>query len=415
MEIFDFIKKAPTAFHAAAEMKNILLSAGAKELKENEPWEIEKGTMYFVIRNDSALIAFLVPAGAKGFRVFAAHGDSPTFKIKENPEINVENRYVKLNTERYGGMIMSSWLDRPLSVAGRLLVRGDEGVETRLVNIDRDLLLIPNLCIHMNRKVNDGYTFNPQKDMLPLFGDNASAGKFMERVAEAAGVNKEDILGHDLYLYNRTEPVLFGDEEEFMASPRLDDVECALAGLMGFLAGKKEAFIPLFVMYDNEEVGSGTRQGAASTFLKDTVEGISEALSDTPAVLRQRISESFMLSADNGHALHPNFPEMTDPTNRPVLNGGILLKYSANQRYTTDGKAAAMLKLLSEEADVPYQIFFNRSDMLGGSTLGNISTAQIPFMTADIGLTELAMHSSYETAGVKDYEYMKKLAETLFS
>ena len=415
MELLEFIKKAPTAYQAVDEMRRMLKGAGAVELSETETWKLEDGGLYFLVRNDSALLAFRYLDSKEGFRIFAAHADSPSFKVKENPEIVVENSYVKLNVERYGGMLMSTWFDRPLSVAGRVIVKKDGELKSLSVNVDRDLLLIPNLAIHMNREANDGYKYNAQQDMLPLLGGIESKGRFMEIVAEAAGVPAEDILGHDLYLYPRVTPVVWGADGEYISAPRLDDIECAYAGLSGFLAGKKAENIPVFCMFDNEEVGSGSIQGAASSFLQDTVLRISEAHGDSEEDRVIRIRKSFLISADNGHAVHPNHPEKTDPTNRPKLNGGVLLKYSANLRYTTDGKSAAMFREICKEADVPVQIFFNRSDMMGGSTLGNISLMHVPVHSVDIGLAQLAMHSSYDTAGVQDYGYMEKMAETFFA
>ncbi len=418
MELLEFLKKTPTAFHAAAEIEKILTAEGAVKLSERENWNLEYGKTYFTVRNDSAVMAFCIPADAnamhKGFRVFAAHGDSPTFKVKENPEMVVEDKYVKLNVERYGGMIMSTWFDRPLSVAGRVIVTNGDALESKLVNIDRDLLVIPNVAIHMNREVNSGYDYNAQTDLCPLYGGREAKGTFMKSVAEAAGVEEKDILSHDLFLYSRTEGTVWGAENEFISAAKIDDCECAFGGLKGFLQARKAHHISVFAMFDNEEVGSQSRQGAGSTFLADVLARISESLGDTASAYQMRVADSYMISADNGHAVHPNHPEKTDPTNRPVLNGGILLKYSANQRYTTDGFSAAVFKSLCEKAEVPFQIFFNRSDMLGGSTLGNISTSQVSFSTADIGLAQLAMHSSYETAGVKDFDYLVRFTEVLF-
>lgn len=415
MELLDYIEASPTIYHAVENAKAELLKAGAAELFETESWQIETDRTYFVRRNGAALIAFKVPSGSKGYRVFAAHGDSPTFKIKENPEIVVEDKYVKLNVERYGGMICSSWFDRPLSVAGRVIVMGACGPEMRLVNVDRDLLVIPNLAIHMNREINDGYKYNAQVDMLPLYGGTGAKGTFMRLIAETAGVREEDILAHDLFLYTRGKAHTFGAEQEYLCGPRFDDLECVAAGLEGFINAPKEKHACVFCLFDNEEVGSGSRQGAASTFLYDTLMRITEALGENHSQYVQRVADSFMLSADNGHAVHPNHTEKTDPTNRPVMNGGVLLKYSANQRYTTDGVSAAFFKNLCAIAGVPFQIFFNRSDILGGSTLGNISTTQVPFATVDIGLAQLAMHSASETVGAKDYGYMEKLAEALYA
>jgi len=414
-KLFRFINDSPTAFHAVANMRIRLHDAGAVELFENEAWDIQANQIYYVARNGSALIAFSIPEGLKGFRVFASHNDSPSYKIKENPEITVEGQYIKLNVERYGGMIAPTWFDRPLSVAGRVVVKRGNGFASRLVKVDRDLLLIPSVAIHMNREINDGYKYNPQVDLLPLYGGKDSKDTFMKIIAEAAGVAPEDILGHDLYLYTREPAAVWGGQSEFFSAPRIDDLECTCAGFEGFLSADRAEHACVFCAFDNEEVGSATRQGAASTFLKDTLQRITEALGESRTDFLRRVSESFMISADNGHSVHPNHAEKTDPTNRPVMNGGILLKYSANQRYTTDGLSAAILKDLCRTAEVPYQIFFNRSDMAGGSTLGNLSVIQVPFNTVDIGLAQLGMHSAYETAGVKDYAYMEKLAKTLFS
>jgi len=414
-KLFRFINDSPTAFHAVANMRVRLHEEGGIELFENEEWNLKRNQIYYVVRNGSALIAFSVAKELNGFRVFASHNDSPSYKIKENPEITVEGQYVKLNVERYGGMIAPSWFDRPLSVAGRVVVKRGKGFSSLLVKVDRDLLLIPSVAIHMNREINDGYKYNPQVDLLPLFGGKDSKDTFMDIIAASAGVKKEEILGHDLYLYNRDEAKVWGGQNEFFSAPRIDDLECACAGLEGFLAGRRVDHTCLFCAFDNEEVGSATRQGAASTFMRDTLQRIIDALGESGSDYLRRVADSFMISADNGHSVHPNHAEKTDPTNRPVMNGGILLKYSANQRYTTDGMSAAMLKDLCAEAGVPFQIFFNRSDMMGGSTLGNLSVIQVPFNTVDIGLAQLAMHSAYETAGVMDYEYMEKLAKPLFS
>ena len=413
-DLTAFLKKAPTAYQAVSALAEELKRAGATELTETEKWELAPDRYYFVKRNDSAMMAFYVPREAGPFRVYAAHGDSPAYKIKENPEITVEGKYIRLNTERYGGMIAYSWFDRPLSVAGRVIVRSNGKLVSVPVNVDRDLLLIPSVAIHMTRDDNDAMKFNPQNDLLPLFGEANQSGKFMKIVAEAAKVDAADIVGHDLYLYIREEARVWGADNEFFSGPHIDDLECVLAGFRGFMAAEKRRNISVLAVFDNEEVGSSTRQGAASTFLSDTLDRISAAIGDTREDYLRRIAGSFMASADNGHAVHPNHPEKTDPTNRPVLNGGVLLKYSANQRYTTDGLSAAIFKEICRRNDVPFQIYFNRSDMLGGSTLGNLSVLQVPFATADIGLAELSMHSVYETAGVRDYDAMVRFAKGLF-
>lgn len=416
-ELLDFIEKSPTAFHAVAQMKSQLLEAGFQELKENKRWEIQKGGNYFVTRNDSSLIAFSIPEnGISKMHILASHSDSPTFKIKEHPEMEVEKHYVKLNVERYGGMLCAPWFDRPLSVAGRVIVKEKESRKliSKLVNIDRDLVMIPNLAIHMNREVNTGYNYNAQKDLLPLYGCNSSKGTFLKQVAESAQVAEEDILGHDLFLYNRQKGSIWGGSKEFISCGRLDDLQCAFASLRGFLSGKKKDCMAIHCVLDNEEVGSGTKQGAASTFLSDTLIRVHEVLGYDAEDYRVHLADSFMISADNAHAVHPNYTEKADPTNRPYLNEGIVLKFNANQKYCTDAVSASMFRDLCQQASVPVQTFTNRSDLAGGSTLGNISSTQVALNTVDIGLPQLAMHSPYETAGVKDTEYLIRAAENFF-
>ena len=415
-KLLKFIQKSPTAFQAVEEMKKRLEKEGYKELKEEEHWEIIPGGNYYVTRNNSALIAFSIPKKPVWkFHIMASHSDSPALKIKENPEIEVEKAYIKLNVERYGGMLLAPWFDRPLSVAGRLIVRKDGEIQEKLVTVDKDLLIIPNLAIHMNREVNDGYKYNVQKDMLPLYSSYEGKGSFMKQVAAEAGVEEKDILGHDLFLYDRTAGTIWGADEEFVSAPRLDDIQCAFASFEGFLRGEHKKSIAVHCVLDNEEVGSSTKQGAASTFLKDTLKRINMGLGRTEEEYLMALADSFMVSADNAHALHPNHTDKTDPVNRPVINGGIVIKYNANQKYCTDGVSAALFKDICDKAGVPYQTFVNRSDIAGGSTLGNISNTQVPMKTVDIGLAQLAMHSVYETAGVKDTENLAKAAAELFA
>lgn len=415
-ELLAFLNASPTCFHAVKNMQDRLLAEGFIPLKESEKWNLAPGGRYFVTRNSSALIAFSIPeSGIKSFRIMASHSDSPAFKIKENPEIASENHYVQLNIEGYGGMIHSPWLDRPLSVAGRVIVKEQDRFVEKLVNIDRDLLMIPNLAIHMNRKINDDYKYNPQKDLLPIYGDFNAKGTFMKTIAEAAGVAESDILGHDLFLYNRQVGTVWGACEEFVSSGRLDDLQCAFASLQGFLQGKKEKYTAVHCVFDNEEVGSGTKQGAASTFLKDVLVRICEGLSMSPEEYLMAVADSFLVSADNAHAVHPAHTDKADPINRPYLNEGIVIKYNGNQKYCTDALSAAMFKDLCKQANVPFQSFANRSDMAGGSTLGNISTMQVSLNSVDIGLPQLSMHSPYETAGVKDTAYLIQVAAALFA
>ena len=415
-ELLTFLRKSPTCFQAADQIRDALVSHGFIQLKEEEKWNLKTGHSYFTMRNSSSVIAFTIPENAQnGYRIMASHSDSPTFKIKENPEIAVEKKYVKLNVERYGGMLCAPWFDRPLSIAGRVITEENGQLVTHLVNVDRDLVLIPNLAIHMNREVNDGYKYNAQKDMLPLYGDITAKDTFMKTIAEAAGVDEESILGHDLFLYNRQPGTVWGASGEFISSGRLDDLQCAFSSLQGFLRGKKEEHLCIFCVLDNEEVGSGTKQGAASTFLYDTLMRINEAQNLSYEDYLVNLAQSFMISADNAHAIHPNHTDMADPVNRPFLNEGIVIKFNANQKYCTDGVSAAMFKSLCKKAGVPYQTFTNRSDILGGSTLGNISNTKVAMNTVDIGLPQLAMHSPYETAGVKDTWYLIQAVEKFYA
>ena len=414
-QLFSFIQASPSPFHAVASMKKELDAQGYAQLLEGEEWRLEEEGKYYVVRNGSALIAFRIPKrDFPGFQIMASHSDSPSFKIKENPEMDVEGHYVKLNVEKYGGMLCAPWFDRPLSVAGRVIVREGSRLMTRLVNVDRDLCMIPNLAIHMNREANEGYKYNVQKDMLPLYGCGGSGGMFMEDIARAAGVAQEDMIGSDLFLYNRMEGSIWGAQEEFISIGRLDDLQCAFASLQAFLEADGTDSIPVHCVYDNEEVGSSTKQGAGSTFLLDTLLRINEGLGRSPGQYRQALASSFMLSADNAHGVHPNYPEKACPTNRPYLNEGIVIKFSANQKYTTDGMAAAVFTQICERAGVPVQKFLNRSDILGGSTLGNISGTQVALNSVDIGLAQLAMQSPYETGGIKDTDYLIAAAKEFF-
>lgn len=415
-KLLDFIEKSPTAFQAVDEMQKRLTENGFEVLSEKEYWKLVPGGKYLVTRNNSALIAFCIPEKeSRVFHIMASHSDSPSFKIKENPEIKVDNSYVKLNVEKYGGMLMAPWFDRPLSVAGRVIIRRNDGLEEKLVDIKRDLVMIPNLAIHMNREANNGVAYNPQKDLQPLFAAGNTDRTLLEIIAEQTGVKKEDIISHDLFLYNRMLGTIWGADKEFVSSARLDDLQCAFASMEGLLRAQNHGSIAVHCVMDNEEVGSGTKQGAASTFLKDTLLRINMGLGRTYEEYLMTLAGSFMVSADNAHALHPNYTDKTDPTNHPVLNKGIVIKFNANQKYCTDAVSAAIFKELCTKAGVPYQTFVNRSDIAGGSTLGNISNTQVPMNTVDIGLSQLAMHSPYETAGVKDTEYLVRAAEELFA
>ncbi len=406
-ELFDFIQQSPSCFHVIENVKKQLTEQGFEELCENKNWQIKEGGKYFVTRNLSSVIAFKVPTkDFKSFHIVASHSDSPTFKIKDHPEQVVKGKYVQLNTERYGGMIYSTWFDRPLSIAGRALVKTETGVATKLLNIDRDLLVIPNLAVHMDRTVNDGMKYNPQVNLLPLYGDAASKDTFNKLVAEACGTAEENIISTDLFLYNRTAPTVWGAHNEYMSCAKLDDLECAFSSLKAFLKGENSQSISVCAIFDNEEVGSSTKQGANSTFMYDILHRINENLGRTEEQYHTAVASSFMLSADNAHALHPNHPAISDPTNPVYLNEGIVIKHNANQKYTTDAVSSAIFQKMCEEKNVPYQHFVNRSDVAGGSTLGNIANTHVSLNTVDIGMAQLAMHSSYETAGVLDLDYM---------
>lgn len=402
-ELIDFIKKSPSCYHVIHNIAAELEEAGYEQLNEAKEWTLHKGGRYFVTRNQSSLIAFMLPEETLGgFLICASHSDSPTFKLKSNYEMTVDDRYLKLNVEKYGGMICSTWLDRPLSVAGRVVVNRGDGIESVLVNLDRDLCLIPNLAIHMNRQINEGYAYNAQKDMLPLLGEGTAKGKLKELLAEVAGVEEEALLGYDLFLYLREDGRIWGAEQEFYSSPKIDDLQCAFASKEAFLQAENTGMSKVLAIFDNEEVGSGTKQGAKSTFLSDVLARIQEGLSLTKGESIRQIASSMMLSADNGHALHPNHTDKADPTNAPRLNGGVLIKYNANQKYTTDGIAEALFKKLLQKEEISYQEYTNRSDIAGGSTLGNLSNEKISLNTVDMGAAQLAMHSAYETGGTKD-------------
>ncbi|MBQ6273859.1 MAG: M18 family aminopeptidase [Oscillospiraceae bacterium] len=411
-QLLRFLAESPTAFHACRNLAERLAGEGYTELSEQEDWSLLPEGRYFVRRNGSALIAFRIPKdGVKGFLMMAAHADSPSFKIKEHAAVPTAGMYTRLNVEKYGGMLCASWMDRPLSVAGRAAVREEGRIVMKLLNVDRDLLLIPHVAIHMDRSVNDGKKFDPNTDMLPLFGDAEAAESFDALIAETLGVQKEDVLATDLFLYPRTPGTVWGASGEYLSSPRLDDLQCVFGCTEGFLRAKAGESTPLLCVFDNEEVGSGTKQGAGSSFLQDVLSRICESCG---ASLRPCLARSFLVSADNAHAVHPNHPEYADRNDRPEMNKGIVVKFNANQRYTTDAVSAAAFLELCRRAEVPTQRFTNRADLPGGSTLGNISTGHVSVDSVDIGLAQLAMHSAYETAGTKDTEYLIRAAEAFF-
>lgn len=405
--LINFIEKSPSCYHVIHNFRELLKEHDFQELAESRYWSLKEGGKYFAVRNDSSLIAFKIPSKKfRNFQIIASHSDSPSFKIKEREEMLTDGHYIELNTERYGGMIFSPWFDRPLSVAGKAVVRKGNVFETRLVNIDRDLLMIPNAAIHMNRQVNEGYHYHAQKDMIPLFGDENAKGCFLHLLAEELQTDAKNILGTDLFLYNRMPGTIWGANREYFSSTKLDDLQCAYASMNAFLDSGNPDSVSVCCVFDNEEVGSSTKQGADSTFLSDTLERLSDSLGRTAEEYKMAVAASFMLSADNAHAVHPHHLDKADPTNRPYMNHGPVIKYNANQKYTTDSVSGAIFKGICEQAGVPFQTYANHSDVPGGSTLGKIVNAHVSLHTADIGLAQLAMHSPYETAGTKDTWYM---------
>ena len=443
VRLLDFIRSSPSCYHAIDNIRRKLIEKGYIELSEGEDWSVEVGGKYFVTRNSSSIIAFRIPEHVVGgFMVVASHSDSPTFRVKPNPELSGPENYIRLNTERYGGMILDSWFDRPLSVAGRIMVRENGRIVEKLVSVDDDLLIIPHVAIHM-LKSNDGIVYNPAQDLVPLFGlagpDEKPQGSLMKIVAEAAGVDLDNILSHDLFLVNRQSQSVWGCSKEFISSPKLDDLQCAFSAFEAFTDSESDNLtnsshsIPVMFVADNEEVGSATMQGAGSTFLADTLLRVTSALEvcgakcdcfgayctnsagNSIAAYRRMLASSMLLSADNAHAVHPNHPELADPTHRPRLNGGVVIKYNAAQLYTTDSYSSAIFLEMCKKVGVPTQMFCNRSDIRGGSTLGSISNTKVPLHAVDIGVAQLAMHSSYETCGAFDTGYMINSMKEFFS
>lgn len=414
-DFMEFMKKSTTAFQAVFEVAQRLDAAGFERISESEEWNISGGDKKYVVRNDSSLIAFSVPKNFDktcGFHLVCAHSDSPAFKIKENPCIAVEGGYLKLNVENYGGMIKESWLDRPLSAAGKVVVR-KEGLEleSKLLDLKKPLFIIPSLAVHMKRGGEKEGELNTQLHMLPLVGTNPDKEAWMKMLADEAQVDAKDILGTELYLYPVAEPVCMGMEEEFLGSPRLDDLACVYCGLQALNESDSEEHISVLAVFDNEEVGSQTMQGAASDFLLSVLRRVTCALS---LEYERCLAQSFLISADNAHALHPNYTDKADPTNRPMLNRGIVIKYHGGQKYTTSAYSGAYVKAICEQEKIPYQTYHNRSDIAGGSTLGNIALMKVSVPAADIGLAQLAMHSAFETMGTQDLLYMVQFMKAFY-
>ena len=410
-DLLTFLSESPSRFHAVDNLARELSAAGYTRLAESEKWDVTPGGKYYVTRNGSALLAFRVPkADFAGFMISASHSDAPSFHIKENSEIGGPEKYIRVNTERYGGVLCAPWFDRPLTFSGRVLVKTETGIETRLVYVDKDLLLIPSVAIHMNRNANDGYKYDPKCDTIPLMGLGDAKGAMRSIIAKAAGCAEEDVLGHDLFLCIRQQGFVWGANDEFVSAPALDDLQCAYGCFRGFMDASESESLPIFALLDNEEVGSMTKQGADGTFLSDTVDRICAALGREKY---SAIANSFLVSADNAHAVHPNHPEYTDATHRPVMNGGVVIKHGT--RYATDGAAQAIFTALCNKAGVPVQHFSNRSDLAGGGTLGNISNSHLSMNTVDIGLAQLAMHSCLETAGAEDTDNLVRAMTAFYS
>ena len=406
--LMDFLDGAHSVFHAVAGIEKVLQENGYTCLQEQNKWELIPGGKYYMTRGGSAVIAFSVPEGQfQGFLMSASHADRPTFKVKENGE--QVGAYTRLLVERYGGMLMAPWFDRPLSIAGRVLVETENGVASKLVDIDRDLLMIPNVAIHMNRKANDGYAYNPAVDLLPLMGGKDAKGKLNALLEQEAGGK---ILGHDLFLYIRENARVWGVDEEYISAQAIDDLECAWCCTQGFLKAKPAGSMPVLCVFDSEEVGSSSLQGAASNLLESVLRRICDSLQ---LDYDRALAQSMMVSADNAHAIHPNHPEYADAANAPVMGKGIVIKYNANQRYTTDGVTAALFRKVCQQAQVPVQTYYNRADLPGGSTLGNISLSHVSVPSVDIGLPQLAMHSCYETAAVQDALYLEEAMAVYYS
>ncbi len=407
-KLFDYISASPTPFDAVSAAAAMLDEKGFTELFEGEDWNIKNGEGYYVIRNGSSLTAFMVPKGGfSGYSIAAAHCDSPCFKIKENAD-NGDRFYARLSAEKYGGSIFYTWFDRPLSIAGRVVIKTERGISARNVDLKGTQAVIPSVAIHFNRKVNEGFAPDPKSDLIPLYGLNGEAS-LISRVAEKLGVKEEDIVSHELSVYAAER----GREwNGLISAPRLDDLMCAFAGLEAFISAAPKKSLPVLCLFDNEEVGSATKQGALSTFLADTLFRISSAAG---ADHFKALASSFMVSCDNAHAVHPNHPELADARHRAYMNGGVVIKRNASQKYATDAVSSALFRMICDKAGVPVQHYANRADIPGGSTLGNISSAQVSVSTVDIGLAQLAMHSAFETAGAKDTEYMTKALREFFS
>ena len=404
--LIEFLDNSKTAYHTVKNISEKLEANGYTRLYECDKWTLAEGGKYYVVRDGSSVIAFKNNGG--GFMISASHSDSPAFRVKEDATLGA---YVKLETEKYGGMIHYTWMDRPLTVMGRVTVKTDKGLEVRLCDIGGKSVVIPSLAIHMNRNVNESCKLNPAQDLLPLASLSGKRGELLELVAKSVGREPEDIVSHELYLVSNEAPMVFGLNGEMLLSSRLDDLSSVCASLEAFLSAKDTESTAVLAVFDNEEVGSSTKQGAGSTFLYDVLKRISDNEED----YLRRLASSFMVSVDNAHALHPNHPEMADKSNAPIMGKGIVIKYNANQRYATDALSDAIFRDICKTAGVNVQSYFNRADLPGGSTLGSISDTKVSIPTVDIGIPQLAMHSLSECLAIGDAEEMKSALESFYS
>ena len=423
-ELIDFLYKSPTAYHAASSVKDMLDNEGFEEIFEKDAWKFKKGGKYYLVKNNSAVIAFKVGNGEiekDGFRLIGAHTDAPGFRIKPNAEMKTEDHYIRLNTEVYGGPILYTWFDRPLGIAGRVILKGKSALKPRveLVNINKPVLIIPSLAIHMNRSVNEGYNFNRQKDTLPLVGfvneELEKKGYLMSLLTKELGVSEDEILDFDLYLYEYEKGCVMGINEELISAGKLDDQWMVFAGVKALINSTDIDSTKVMICIDNEEIGSLTAQGAQSKLIRGTLERIAIALGKNSEEFFRAVSNSVMISADLAHAVHPNLPEKHDPTNRPLLGNGPVLKIAASGSYSTEGVAAGIFEAVCKEANVPVQKFVNRSDVKGGTTIGPMSAADLCIPVIDMGAPLIGMHSVRELASVKDNFYTIEAFTKFFS
>lgn len=418
-ELISFLNESHNEYLAANAIRKILSKSDFKEIKENETRNLKENSKYFFLRNGNSLVAFVTPYRLNKsdfyYKIISSHLDSPALKLKENPAV-CTNFYEKWKVEVYGGLINSTYVDRPLGLAGRLIVKTKNGLETRIVDTKKAVAIIPNVAIHQNRNINNGFIYNPQVDLLPLAGTSGKAHYFDEIISSFLKED-EEIVSYDLYLYNFDKAQYVGINDDLICGQKEDDLSSAFLSLKALIDSKtnyNETGIKVAAFFNNEETGSLSFSGADSDLLKSTLRRIALSFNVKEDEYLSAIKKSFVLSADNGHAIHPNHPEMSDDKNLCLLNKGILLKFNSNMAYTSDAFTSAFVKTLCKDNNIPYQVFFNRSDVRGGSTLGNISISQESILTADIGMPQLAMHSSFETIGSEDTKHMFDLMSSFY-